>query len=60
MVRPRHSSVEAIGLIAGAFVGRAAPLSEKLTAWERLRGQGYRIAWVADTNAVRAVGPGSK
>ena len=39
MVRPRHSSVEAIGLIAGAFVGRAAPLSEKLTAWERLRGQ---------------------
>jgi hypothetical protein len=47
MVRPRHSSVEAIGLMAGAFVGRAAPLSEKLTAWERLRGEGYRLAWVS-------------
>ena len=59
MVRPRHSSVEAISLIAGAFVGRAASQSEKLIAWERLRGQGYRLAWVAATLtlSVRAVGP---
>jgi len=60
MVMPRHSSDEAIQLIAGAFVGRAASSSDKLTTWERLRGQGYRVAWVSDARALREVAPASK
>lgn len=59
MVMPCHGSDEAIQRIAGAFVGRAASLSDKLTMWERLRGQGYRVAWVSDAHALRAVGLGS-
>ena len=57
MVMPRHSSGEAIELIAGAVVGRTAPQADKLSAWERLRGQGYRLAWVTDTAGVHAAAP---
>jgi len=60
MVMPRHSSGEAIQLIAGAFVGKAASPADKLTAWDRLRGQGYRLAWVPNTHAVRTVALGTK
>ena len=60
MVMPRHSSGEAIELIAGAVAGRTAPQADKLSAWERLRGQGYRLTWVSDTHGVRTVAPKPK
>jgi hypothetical protein len=59
MVMPRHSRGEAIERIAGAIVGRAASSADKLGAWECLRAQGYRVAWVSGAHAVRAVSPGT-
>jgi len=46
MVMPRYSRGEAIERIAGAIVGTGASPADKLSAWERLREQGYRVAWV--------------
>jgi len=55
MVMPRHSRDEAIERIAGAFVGRAASPADKQTTWERLRNEGYRLAWVSGRAPVRAI-----
>jgi len=60
MVMPRHSSGEAIELIAGAVVGKTAAAADKLQAWERLRGLGYRLTWVPDTQGVRSAAPRPK
>jgi hypothetical protein len=48
MVMPRHTSAEAIELIARAVAGPNASSEQKLEAWDRLREQqGFRLEWVA-------------
>ena len=48
MVMPRHTSAEAIDLIARAVAGADATSAQKLAAWDRLRDQqGFRLVWIA-------------